>query len=320
MFMPNGQTDFDAIVLGLGPAGLQAAIYLARAKHSVLAIGNPKASGLYMAHKVENYFGIQSITGPDIMAAGIAQARGFGAGIEEGEVVAIKRIPGDVAKDRQNFSVETSTGKHFTAKAVLICTGSKKASAGIPKEKDYVGKGLGYCAACDAYFFKKKSVAVIGSRDYAVHEALELARHASQVTIFTQLNEPQFSEFSKQQIADNKITVRQDKIVEILGAPFLNEIKVRKADGIEANEPIGGVFVAVGTASSADMARLVGAEAEGNYVKIDSGGRTTATGVFAAGDCTGGRLQLATSVGQGANAAFAAMEFIRGSAPKIDWG
>jgi len=313
------EKEFDAAIVGSGPAGLQTAIYLARGKHSVLVIGNPQASGLALAHKVENYFGVKTITGPQIMDAGAEQAKSFGATLLDDEVVSLKCLVDAPAKESPNFEVSTSNGTTVKAKTIIIANGSKKASAGLPHEKEFVGKGLGYCAACDAYFFNGKEVAVIGSRDYACHEALELAPHASKVTVFTQGNEPKMTEHSLALLTEKNIAIRKDKITELIGSPFINSIKLRTADGNEATEPIGGVFVAVGTASSADLAALLGVHAKGNYVEIDKDGKTNVPGVFAAGDCTGGRLQLATSVGQGANAAFAAMEFLRGSAPKVDW-
>ncbi|OIO25656.1 hypothetical protein AUJ14_03675 [Candidatus Micrarchaeota archaeon CG1_02_55_22] len=313
------EKEFDAVIVGSGPAGLQTAIYLARGKHSTLVIGSPKASGLSMAHVVENYFGIRTITGKEIMAAGMEQATTFGATLLDEEIVSLKRVADAPSKETLNFEITTSNGTAVKAKTIIIASGSKKASAGLPNEKTFVGKGLGYCAACDAYFFAGKEVAVIGSRDYAVHEALELAPHASKVTIFTQGSDPKMTEHSLALLKENNIAIRKDKIIELIGSPFINSIKVKQADGSETVEPIGGVFVAVGTASSADLAALLGAHAKGNYVEINRDGKTNVAGVFAAGDCTGGRLQLATSVGQGANAAFAAMEFLRGSAPTVDW-
>ncbi|MEK6923635.1 MAG: NAD(P)/FAD-dependent oxidoreductase [Candidatus Micrarchaeota archaeon] len=303
----------DVVVVGRGPAGLQAAVYLSRAKHSVTVVGNSGDSGLKLAHAIENYFGVESQSGGQLLAAGERQAAKFGSKLVDGEVVKIARREG-------GFTVETSSGGKLACKAIIICSGSKRASAGVAGEEEYVGKGVSYCAACDAWFFKKKPVAVVGAGDYACHEALELARHASKVTVFTQGKPLAASESSKKLLKEKGIELRRDTVVALEGAPFLTRVRCRKQDGSEYDAECNGLFVAVGTAGSASLATLAGAEVEGSFVKIDAEGKTTAPGVFAAGDCTGGRMQLATSVGQGANAAFAAMEFLRGAVVKVDWG
>lgn len=280
------------MVLGNGPAGISAAIYAARAGLSVTVIGRDGGS-LAKADKVENYYGFaEPVTGEDLHRAGIAQAARLGATMVTGEVLSI-----GYAAD--GFEVGTADARH-DAPAVILATGSSRRSPKIPGLAEYEGKGVSYCAVCDAFFYKGKDVAVLGDGDYALHEAAELLPVAGSVTLITN---------GKPAPADtpDKLSVITEKIMALEGDATLQT--VRFAD--ESTLAVKGVFVALGVAGSGDLARKLGAELNGTSVVVDSAMQTAVPGLFAAGDCTGGLYQIAKAVYEGAVAGTSAVKFIR---------
>ncbi len=280
------------MVLGSGPAGISAAIYAARAGLSVTVIGRGGGS-LTKADKVENYYGFaEPVTGEELHRTGIAQAARLGAGMVTGEVLSI-----GYAAD--GFEVGTADAR-YEAPAVILATGSSRRSPKIPGLAEYEGKGVSYCAVCDAFFYKGKDVAVLGDGDYALHEAAELLPVAGSVTLITN---------GKPAPADipDKLSVITEKITALEGDATLQT--VRFAD--ESTLAVKGVFVALGVAGSGDLARKLGAELNGTSVVVDSAMQTAVPGLFAAGDCTGGLYQIAKAVYEGAVAGTSAVQFIR---------
>ena len=282
----------DVLVLGNGPAGISAAIYAARAGLSVTVIGRDGGS-LAKADKVENYYGFaEPVTGEDLHLAGIAQAARLGAKMVTGEVLSI-----GYAAD--GFEVGIADAR-YEAPAVILATGSSRKAPKIPGLAEYEGKGVSYCAVCDAFFYKGKDVAVLGDGDYALHEAAELLPVAGSVTLITN-GKPAPSD------TPDKLSVITEKITALEGDAALQT--VRFAD--ESTLAVKGVFVALGVAGSGDLARKLGAELNGTSVVVDSAMQTAVPGLFAAGDCTGGLYQIAKAVYEGAVAGTSAVQFIR---------
>ncbi|MEG1849536.1 MAG: FAD-dependent oxidoreductase [Oscillospiraceae bacterium] len=282
----------DVIIIGRGPAGISAALYLRRANLSVLVLGKD-GGALARAERIENYYGLERpLTGAELLENGWRQAAGLGAELVEDEVL-------DLSWDEE-FQVFAKNGD-YRAKAVLLATGSARKTAPIRGLTDFEGRGVSYCAICDAFFYRGKDVAVLGAGEYALHEARGLLGIARSVTLLTD-GAPLTAEFPPD------IAVETARVEEILGTRAVEG--VRLAGG--AQRALSGVFVALGSAAASDLARRLGAEIDGSRILVDAEMATAVPGLFAAGDCTGGLQQVATAVAGGAKAAMSLLRFVRG--------
>jgi len=285
---------YDLIVVGKGPAGLSAAIYAVRAGLSVLVIGRD-AGALATADLIENYLGFpEPIHAAKLMADSEAQARRLGVEILTEEVTGLLFL--------ENYGVQTTT-RELEAKSLVIATGMPRKKATVPGLSEFEGRGVSYCATCDGFFYRGKRVAVIGNGDYAFKEASELKPFASHITLLTN-GRPYDATFS-----DDAITVDLRKIAKVTG----DEIKVRQIEMMDGSVfEVDGVFVAEGTASALDLAQKLGLANDGKVITVNNRDQeTNLPGVFAAGDCTGGMLQIAVAVGDGARAGMAAANYVR---------
>lgn len=291
------------IIIGAGPAGISAALYTARGNLNPLVIYNG-IGDLGKAEKIENYYGLETpVSGRELFERGIAQAEALGVRFLEAQVLGITGF--------DTFTVKTTAGD-FDTESVILATGGKRSAPGIPGIREFEGKGVSYCAVCDAFFYRGKEVAVLGNSDFALHEAEELKNVASSVTIYTNGEEPEFSK-------DHPIAVNTMKIQAIEGDERVsglrleNDVRTQSEDGAQQSfYPADGVFVAVGTAGSTEIARQMGAElTEKGTVKVDGDMATTIPGLFAAGDCTGGLLQISKAVYEGSMAGISAGKYIR---------
>lgn len=274
---------YDVIIIGSGPAGISAAIYLKRAKKNIIIISNGK-SALQKAHKIENYYGIESISGEELYNIGIKQAERLGVPIEKDEVTNISF---------DNHFIVTTVNREFEAKNVIIATGTNRMAPNIKGIKEFEGKGVSYCAICDAFFYRNKDVAVIGNGNYAIHEAKQLKPVAKSVTILTNGKE------MVQNRDASDFDVEETPIREFRGVNRVEEVEFDNND----TKKIDGVFVAIGTASSTDLAKKVGALVKNNNIVVNENMETTVKGLYACGDCTGGLLQVNKAVYEGAVAA-----------------
>lgn len=281
----------DLIVIGSGPAGISAAIYAARAGLKTQIISESRGA-LTKAEKIENYYGFaDAISGEELLQNGVRQAQRLGAQIIGGQVVNLGYDGG--------FIIHTKDSE-YKAKAVVIATGSNRTAPKIKGFYGFEGKGISYCAVCDAFFYRGKDVAVLGCCEYALHEAMELLPIVRSVTLITNGAAP---------IADipGEITVITKEIAAMEGGEYLES--VRFADGTALS--VTGVFVAIGVAGSSDLARKIGAETEGLKITTDENMATNIPGLYAAGDCTGGMMQIAKAVYEGAKAGTEAVKYIR---------
>ena len=291
------------IIIGAGPAGISAALYAVRGNLDPLVINNG-IGALEKAEKIENYYGLEHpLSGQELYDTGIAQAKALGVRILDAQVLGVGGF--------DTFVVKTTEGE-FETQSLILATGSKRAAPKIPGVKEFEGKGVSYCAVCDAFFYRGKEVAVLGNSDFALHEAEELSNTASRVTIFTDGKKPEFSR-------ENPLPVNTMKIQAIEGDDKVSGLLMQSdiaAQDAEAPEnsfyPADGVFVALGTAGSTEIARQMGAEItdKGN-IKTDEEMATTIPGLFAAGDCTGGLLQVSKAVYEGSMAAISAGKYVR---------
>lgn len=261
--------------------GISAAIYAKRRKLSVLVISKGNGA-LAKTDKIENYYGFaKPISGQQLYENGLAQAKNLGIELIEDEVVSVQL--------EEKFEVET-VNSHYQAKTVILATGTNRMVPPIKGIKEFEGKGVSYCAVCDAFFYKNKEVAVLGNGNYAIHEMEQLKPVAKEVTILT----------NGESIVENRnignIKVESKKIREFRGDSKIQEVEFED----NTIKPVQGVFVALGTASSSDLARKIGARIENNRIVVNENMETTVPGLFACGDCTGGLLQISKAVYEGA--------------------
>ena len=282
------------IIIGAGPAGISAALYAVRANMDPLVI-NSGIGALEKAEKIENYYGMEHpVSGKELFEKGIAQAKALGVRILDAQVLGIGGF--------DTFQVKTTAGD-FETLSVILATGSKRKAPVIPGLKDFEGKGVSYCAVCDAFFYRGKDVAVLGNSDFALHEAEELAPVAGSVTIYTDGKEPEFSK-------EVPFPVNTMKIQSVEGDTTVSGLRLEQ--NIEDFAPADGIFVALGTAGSAEMARQMGAAlTEKGNIMVNDKMESTIPGIFAAGDCTGGLLQVSKAVYDGAQAGLSAIQYVR---------
>jgi len=287
---------FDVIIIGKGPAGLSAALYTVRFNLSTLIIGR-NDSNLLKADKIDNYFGFsQTVSGKQLLANGEEQVRRLGAELIEDEVISIE-------KD-DFFRITTAKGQ-YSSKALLLASGQPNKVIRIENLVKFEGKGVSYCSTCDGFFFNNLKVGVLGNKDYAIHEALELLTFTKNITIYTNGKPMEISSKYDEDVDKFRIDTRQ--ISKLEGSEFLQRIHF--TDG--TSEEIDGLFVAYESASSIDFARKLGVLAQGNTVVVDAKQQTNLEGLFAAGDCASSFKQISIAVGQGALAGKSIAEYIK---------
>lgn len=282
-----------AVIVGAGPAGISAAIYLVRAGIETTIVYKDQGA-LGKTEKIENYYGFENpMTGPELFENGIRQVKRLGANIVQDEVVGLGWD--------EKMTVMTKTAQ-FPGDVIILATGAARIAPKIDGLKRLEGHGVSYCAVCDAFFYRGKDVAVFGNGDYALHEATELLATSHSVTIYTLGKNPEFTAPEHP-----KLHIDTRNVVKLNGDESLESIEL--ADGTIV--PTAGVFVAVGVAGSADFAKKVGAETEGARIVADENCATTLPGLYACGDCIGGMLQVAKAVHDGAKAATHAIKYLR---------
>lgn len=287
----------DLLILGYGPAGISAALYALRSKLSVQLVGKDMGA-LEKAHLIENYYGLEKpVAGTDLFNIGKKQATALGAKIDDGEVT-------DLFFDGTAFVATTSAGVEYKGRSCILATGAARQKQPLPRMAELEGHGVSYCAVCDAFFYREKNVAVLGAGEYALHEASELLPVVGSVTLLTNGNE------LRAQFPDS-IKIESRKLKALVGDETFTGVEF--ADGTSA--AFDGLFVALGSASATDLAKKAGAAFENGNLVLDKDFQTSIPGLFAAGDCTGGTLQVAVAVGEGAIAGLAAIKFLRNETP-----
>lgn len=287
---------FDVIIIGKGPAGISASLYTVRAGLKTLVIGQNN-SALARTERIENYYGFaEPISGQYLLDQGEKQAIRLGVKFDYNEVIAIER--------GEYFEVYT-TEQNYSCKTLLLATGQQTKKVKIDRLSEFEGNGVSYCTTCDGFFYRGLKVGVLGFKDYAIHEAMELEPLTKDITIFTNGNELELSEKYKKNIS--QFVINNKKIKSIDGKDAIESVIFED----ETKENLDGLFVTFESASSLDFARKLGVIAKNNAVVVDEKQRTNLDGLFAAGDCTGGFKQISTAVGQGAVAGKQMIEYVR---------
>lgn len=282
--------EIDALIIGKGPAGIQASLYMVRANITPVVVGKDIGANM-LAKIVDNFYGFPEISGSDLVEIGIKQAEGLDIPVITDEVVSL-------AFDGERYIV-TTVNETYACLALLLATGTQRTIPRVRKIRNYTGKGVSYCAVCDGFFFKNKVVAVMGNAEYAASEARELVELASKVYVLTDGLEPT-AEF------DERVIIVKDKLVSVLGDDLVS--------GVETSEGVidlDGIFVALGSASSSDLASQIGLEINHGRIVVNSEQETILPGLYAAGDCTPGPQQIAKAVSDGCIAGMNMVGFIR---------
>lgn len=281
----------NVVIIGKGPAAISASLYTVRSGIETTIIGKD-GGALSKAPKIENYFGFKDpVSGNDLLDEATAGALRLGVKIIEDEVVSIEF--------QEKLTVITKN-ESFPTDCIIIATGTSRSTPNIKGLKEFDGHGVSYCAVCDAFFYRGLDVAVLGDGEYALHEALTLKQTSGSVSILTNGKVPSFEE-------NPEIRVITGPIEAFEGSEHLEKVVFKDGESME----ISGLFIAVGVAGSTALANKIGVITENNSIVTDNNMATNVPGVYAAGDCIGGLLQLSKAVGDGAVAGTSAVKYIR---------
>jgi thioredoxin reductase (NADPH) len=302
------QTDgsYDVIILGGGPAGLTAAIYTARFRLKTLIIEGKRLGGRsWGPHMIANYPGFpEGITGTDLIERFVEQAKKFGTEFKKETVVSLLSVGG-------SQMVQTRGGV-YDAKAVVVATGIQRKQLSIPGEMDYSGRGVSYCAICDAPFFRGKTVAVVGGGEEAVEDALTLTDFADKVYSIPGSKGFGPENKSLQELHNHeKVEVIEGADLESIGGASVVEHITLKGGGMNRLK-VDGVFIILESIPTTDILANAGIQTDGgNCILVDKNQTTNVEGVFAAGDCVCGGMQVVTAAGEGGMAGLAALRYIK---------
>jgi thioredoxin reductase (NADPH) len=300
----------DVIILGAGPAGLTAAIYAARANHAPVVITGPLFGGqLALTTEVENFPGFpDGVLGPDLMELMKRQAERFGAEIRIGDVTDVELT--------HNPLRMTVNGELIETKSLIIATGASPRLLDVPGESEFFGRGVSTCATCDGFFYRDKTVAVVGGGDSAVEEGTFLTRYASKVFLVHRRDRLRASQILQDRAMKNdKIAFIWDTVVEeIIGDTDMGVTTARLRNiktGVEEELPVDGVFLAIGHVPNTKVFEGQLKLDEQGYIVTDSRMHTNIKGVFACGDCQDYLYRQAiTAAGTGCIAAIEAEKFL----------
>ena len=298
--------SYDVVILGTGPAGLQAAIHAARKKASVLVLGKESKSSIYH-HHVENYCCILSTTGEDIIKAGRQQAAAFGAELVDEDVLSL-------AAEAGRFRIRLESGSDISAGAVILATGTSRNRLGVPGEKELLGRGVSYCVECDCNFYKGNDVAVVGDGSAAASGALTMLAYARSVHLVCRKLEVNASLAGE--LRRSAVFLHEpSQVKEIAGKESVEGVVLE--DGVQL--PVQGVFIELGAKGVMELAGLLGVQLddEMKYIQTNKKMETSVPGIYAAGDITGPPWQVAKAVGEGCVAGLEAAGYAKklGQAP-----
>jgi len=304
---------YDVIIAGGGPAGLTAGIYAARSNLKTLLIRSAyKTSLITTTDLIENYPGFpDGIGGFEIVERFTAQAVKFGIEVIDDDIGAVAQTSVD---GKNAWEITASGGKH-SAWCLIISTGTEYARLNVPGEEGFMGRGVSFCATCDGPFYRDGSLAVVGGGDTAVQEALYLTNFASRITIIHRRDRLRATAVLQDRaFANPKIAFEWNSVVkEITGESAVSAVRIADVSDQSKTKTLNvdGVFIFTGNIPNTGIfTGVVDMDAHG-YIKVDAHMKTSAPGIFAAGDCTDKLLrQVVTACGDGATAAFAAHEYI----------
>jgi thioredoxin reductase (NADPH) len=291
---------YDVVIVGAGPAGLQAAIHASRKKVSVLVLGKESKSSLFRAH-VENMCCLFNATGQTMLETGRRQAENFGSRFLDADILRI-------ASEGDLFTLDTESGIQLTCKALILATGTARNKLRVKGEKELVGKGVSYCVDCDGNFYRGEEVAVVGGESAAADGALTLAEIAGTVHLIC--DDLKVSDALLGKLENSRVVVhRGAKIQEIAGEEQVNALVLDDGTTLAAT----GVFIELGAKGLMELATSLGVALDDDmrFIQTDKGQRTSVPGIFAAGDICGPPWQVAKAVGEGCVAGLNAADYAK---------
>ena len=298
---------YDLVIVGGGPAGLSAAIYAGRFRMKTIVLAREPGGTVVNTHLIENWPGFKSISGAELMERLSDHVRSVGVEIRQAEVREIRKKAG-------NFLLKSDAGD-FEARSVLLATGTKHRKLGVPGEKEFYGRGVSYCAVCDAAFFKDKIVAVVGGSDSAAKEALFLSRYVKKVYIIYRREKIRAEPINTERVeANRKIEViNNTNVLEIRGDKFVQSVVLDKPYKGSRELKLDGVFIEIGHDPQSELAEGLGIKLDkAGEIVIGRGSETNVAGVYAAGDVNSGSFKQAiTGAAQGVVAAKSAYDYLK---------
>jgi len=300
---------YDTIIIGGGPAGLTAGIYLSRAKMKVLILDTGIAGGqMVLTHEIANYPGYESISGFMLATNMQNQAKKHGCEIKTNVRIESYELEGDSKK------VVLTNGDTFEARSVILSTGGRSREIGAKGENDFAGRGISYCATCDGDFFQDREIIVVGGGNSALEEAVSLTTYASKVTIVHMLDDWQAFESAIKEMEENpKIDyIMNTKITEFVGEQGLNHVVLENIKtGDKENMKIEGVFIFIGYVPNTEVFEGIVDLNKWGEIVTNEKFETSLKGVYAAGDNIHKTFrQVTTAVGDGTNAALYTLEYL----------
>lgn len=302
-------THYDVIVLGGGPAGLTAAIYLSRARVKTLVLTEGMPGGqMTLTHEIANYPGIEKINGYMLGSVMKKQATAFGAVVKGNSEI------GTLSLEGSPKSITTGEGRTFTSDAVILATGGRSRTLGVPGEESFRGRGVSYCATCDGDFFTGKEIVVVGGGNSALEEAVSLTRYATKVTIVHQFDHFQAFEYAVEEAKANpKISIIMSSTIDSFhGDEKIEGVKIGNLVTGEVKDfRTDGVFVFIGYVPNTESLKGKVSLNERGEIITGPDMSTNIEGVYAAGDAVVKRYrQVTTAVADGTVAALAAADYL----------
>jgi thioredoxin reductase (NADPH) len=295
------ESHYDVIILGAGPAGLQAAIHAARRKVSTLVLGRIQRSSLYKAH-VENFCCIHGGSGEEMLSQARQKAQEAGAALSDLDIT-------ECVQEGDSLIVDTEDGERITCKALILAMGISRNRLQVKGEKEFMGRGISYCVDCDAGFYRDEAVAVIGCESAAASGALTLLFYASEAHLVCR--EFQVSALMEEKLRESQIQIHEGRTpVEILGNDSVTGILLDDGSSLA----VSGVFVELGAKGAIELAGKLGVNLDREtmkYIAVDRKQATNVPGVFAAGDICGPPWQVAKAVGEGCVAGLEAAAYAK---------
>ncbi len=300
---------YDAIVIGAGPAGLTAGIYLSRARVKTLIVNEGVAGGqMVLTHEIANYPGVESISGYQLSNIMKKQAQSFGCDILTNVSVSNLGLTEEIK------SLELTDGRTFTSHAIILAPGGRSRTLGVIGEDDFKGRGISYCATCDGDFFTGKEIIVVGGGNSALEEAVSLTKYASKVTIVHQFDHFQAFEHAVQEAENNpKISfIMESAIVAFYGNEKLESVDIKNLkSGETANFRTDGAFIFIGYVPNTEFIKDKVSLNQWGEIVVKNDMSTSIEGVYAAGDSTAKRFrQVTTAVSDGTIAALASANYL----------
>lgn len=310
--MENQENIFDVIVIGGGPAGLTAGIYLSRAKQKTLILNEGTAGGqMVLTHEIANYPGVENINGYQLSSIMKKQAQSFGCVVKANIKITSLQL------DTDEKVVEVNGKDKYKAKAVILATGGRSRTIGAPGEDKFKGMGISYCATCDGDFFQDKDIIVVGGGNSALEESVALTKYASSVTVVHQFDHFQAFESAVREAKNNpKISfIMESEIQEFEGDNSLKGVTIKNMRTGEMSEmDIDGVFILIGYVPSTEIVKGIVKLNNRNEMITDENLQTNLAGVFAAGDSRAKKYrQITTAVSDGTIAALSTIEYLEKS-------